>query len=82
MVSDLAVRRSDSEAGLTSAPHEVERGVCHRGALSRSGGIDRDLETCRIHVRSEVFTAVTMKNVVFWDVTQCGSCKNRRFGGT
>jgi hypothetical protein len=24
---------------------------------------------------------VTMKNVVFWDVTPCGCCKNRRFGG-
>jgi hypothetical protein len=23
-----------------------------------------------------------MKNGVFWDVTLCGSCKNRRFGGT
>jgi hypothetical protein len=23
-----------------------------------------------------------MKNGVFWVVTQCGSCKNRRFGGT
>jgi hypothetical protein len=23
-----------------------------------------------------------MKNPVFWDVTPCGSCKNRRFGGT
>jgi hypothetical protein len=23
-----------------------------------------------------------MKNGVFWDVTRCGSCKNRRFGGT
>jgi hypothetical protein len=64
-------------------------------------------------VRVEVFTAVTMKNVVswnmkpqfvlhrrhcvsatelsrlmlekngvFWVVTPCGSCKNRRFGGT
>jgi hypothetical protein len=22
------------------------------------------------------------KNCVFWDVTPCGSCKNRRFGGT
>jgi hypothetical protein len=35
-----------------------------------------------IHVRFEGFTAVTMKNGVFWDVTPCGSCKNRRFGGT
>jgi hypothetical protein len=33
-------------------------------------------------VRFEVFTAVTTKNGVFWDVTPCGSCKNRRFGGT
>jgi hypothetical protein len=23
-----------------------------------------------------------MKNAVFWDVTPCGSCKDRRFGGT
>jgi hypothetical protein len=29
-------------------------------------------------VRFEFFTAVTMKNGVFWDVTPCGSCKNRR----
>jgi hypothetical protein len=34
------------------------------------------------HVRFEVSTAVTMKNAVFWDVTPCGSFKNRRFGGT
>jgi hypothetical protein len=33
-------------------------------------------------VRFEVFTAVTMKNDVFWDVKPFGSCKNRRFGGT
>jgi hypothetical protein len=32
-------------------------------------------------VKLEVFTAVTMKNGVFWDVMPCGSCKNRRFGG-
>jgi hypothetical protein len=28
------------------------------------------------NVRFEGFTAVTVKNVVFWDVTPCGSCKN------
>jgi hypothetical protein len=33
-------------------------------------------------VRSGVYTAVTMKNGVFWDVTPCGSCKTQRFGGT
>jgi hypothetical protein len=30
----------------------------------------------------EVFTAVTMKNAVLWDVAQCSSSVNRRFGGT
>jgi hypothetical protein len=34
------------------------------------------------YVRFEVFTAVTMKNGVFWDVTPCSSCKNRHIGGT
>jgi hypothetical protein len=33
-------------------------------------------------VRFEVFTAVTMKNGVFWVVTPWDSCKNRCFGGT
>jgi hypothetical protein len=33
-------------------------------------------------VRFEVFTAMTIKNGVFWDVMPCGSCKDRRFGGT
>jgi hypothetical protein len=33
-------------------------------------------------VRFEVFTAVTMKNVVFWDVALCRSRGSRRFGGT
>jgi hypothetical protein len=33
-------------------------------------------------VRFEVSMEVTMKNSFFWDVTPCGSCKNRRFGGT
>jgi hypothetical protein len=32
-------------------------------------------------VRLEVFTAVTIKNVVFWDVSLCRWCVNRRFGG-
>jgi hypothetical protein len=35
--------------------------------------------TC-INVRFEVFTAVTMKNAVFWDVAPCRYCVNRRFG--
>jgi hypothetical protein len=34
------------------------------------------------YIRFEVFTAVTMKNGVFLDVTPCSFCKDRRFGGT
>jgi hypothetical protein len=30
----------------------------------------------------EVFTAVTMKDYILWDVAPCGSCKNQRFGRT
>jgi hypothetical protein len=30
----------------------------------------------------DVFTAVTMKNAVFWDVALCGFIMNRRFGET
>jgi hypothetical protein len=43
--------------------------------------INRGWETFRDSIRFEVFAAVTMKNATFWDVTLCGSCKNRRFGG-
>jgi hypothetical protein len=28
------------------------------------------------YVGFEVFTAVTMKNFVFWDVVPCGPCKS------
>jgi hypothetical protein len=35
-----------------------------------------------LHVRFEDFMVMTMKNAIFWDVTPCGSCKNRHFGGT
>jgi hypothetical protein len=33
------------------------------------------------YVRFVIFTAVTMKNTVFWDVTPYGSCKNTDDGG-
>jgi hypothetical protein len=33
-------------------------------------------------VRFDDFTAVTMKNAVFWDLALYISCANRRFGGT
>jgi hypothetical protein len=38
--------------------------------------------TLIIRLGFEVFTAMTMKIDVFWNVTPCDSCKNRRFGGS
>jgi hypothetical protein len=34
------------------------------------------------HVRFEGITAESIQNAAFLIMTQCGSCKNRRFGGT
>jgi hypothetical protein len=48
-------------------------------AMTKKEAVLWDIKT---YVIFEVFTAVTMKNGAFWDVTLCGSCKNRRFGGT
>jgi hypothetical protein len=36
----------------------------------------------RRYVELEAFTAVTMKNAIFWDVASCRSFVNQRFGGT
>jgi hypothetical protein len=43
----------------------------------RSQSLDQAL-----NISFEVFTAVTMKNGVFWDVSPCGCCKNRRSSET
>jgi hypothetical protein len=64
----------------TTKCSEEQKG-CRRGRKQRYRSAPYS-KTYYKHVRFEVFTAVNMKNGVFWDVTQCGSCKNRRFGGT
>jgi hypothetical protein len=50
----------------------------HRAVPSRAGR----QQTSYVMLRLEVFTALTMKNAVFWDEVPCRSCVNRRFGGT
>jgi hypothetical protein len=44
--------------------------------------VGEDTWTESVIVIFEVFTAVIMKNGVSWNVTPCGTCKSRRFGGT
>jgi hypothetical protein len=39
-------------------------------------------EMLLLYVRFEVFTAVSLKNAIFWDVAPCVSCKYRSFGET
>jgi hypothetical protein len=41
-----------------------------------------DVINITVIVTFEVFTAVTVMNNVFWDVTMRGSCKNRRLRET
>jgi hypothetical protein len=53
--------------------------ICSRKILTHWGNLL--FQTIKQRVRFEVFTAVTMKNGVFWDDALCGSCKNQRFGG-
>jgi hypothetical protein len=50
-------------------------------SLNQAGALYRT-ENTTDNVEFQIFMVVTMKNGVFWDVAPCGSCKNRRFGGT
>jgi hypothetical protein len=76
---------NDTEISAIASPL-----CCAGGGLKRYLESVLNLKVTFIHhplnmysyVRFEVFAAVTMKNCVFWDVTPCGSCNNRRFGGT
>jgi hypothetical protein len=43
-----------------------------------AGSTQPQTEMSTRNVRFDVFTEVTMKYDAFWDVTACGSCKNRR----
>jgi hypothetical protein len=64
---------------LTGNERVIARATYSQDILPKSTRAPEEEERT---VKFEVFTAVTMKNGVFWDVTQCGSCKNRRFGET
>jgi hypothetical protein len=55
--------------------------MLHRVALVRSNDSE-ELSASVITVKRIGELETTLKNGVFWFVTQCGSCKNQRFGGT
>jgi hypothetical protein len=70
---------------IQSTPSRQDPSQCILWLYSDKAGIlvsSISLRTSTRLLRFEVFTAMNMKNCVFWDVTPCGSCKNRRLGGT
>jgi hypothetical protein len=57
-------------------------GICSYREHTQTEGICLYREHTQTEgVGSEVFTVVTMKNSVLWDVAPCGFIINRRFGG-
>jgi hypothetical protein len=82
----LSLRRPTNEL-IISPLSNVFRYSHHLPSAVPISSLDRQAnlqkQSCdRTYVRFEGFTAVSMKNGVFWDVTPCGSCQNRYFGGT
>jgi hypothetical protein len=83
MASFRMLRRG--ELVITDVSGELRASIIRVARIGELGttlavSMRRLLVTANV-VRLEVFAAVTMNNGVFWDVTTCGSCKNRRFGG-
>jgi hypothetical protein len=61
--------------------HRTERLICFK--ISTEIGIELgNFWVMKYYERLKAFTAVTMKNVVFWDMALCRCCVNWRFGGT
>jgi hypothetical protein len=58
-------------------------GMLRRVALVRTDvSEERSASIIRVTRIDELGTTLAVKNGIFWDVTPCGSCKNKRFGGT
>jgi hypothetical protein len=85
------MRRNTTFRKLDILRRKASSGVLRRVALVRTG-VSEELSASFIKVTRigelGITLAVTsnrvvpMKKGVFWDVTPCGSCKNRRYGRT
>jgi hypothetical protein len=82
---DLTLRHPSSYTFYKYSSEITNTIICIYMSRPRSGVSYIDLNSnwkFDLFVRFEVFTAVTKGNAFFWDVTPCGSCRNRRFGET
>jgi hypothetical protein len=77
-VGTLEERRTHT-GSIEVSSYVQEHAHNRRKAHQNNNNIREDISFL---ARFEVYTAVTVKNGVLWDVTPCGSCKNRRYGGT
>jgi hypothetical protein len=59
----------------------VSSGMLRRGALVITD-VSEESSASFVRVTRIGKLGTILKNGVFWVVTPCGSCKNRRFGGT
>jgi hypothetical protein len=62
----------------------LQRGRCGRltSSVERMWGASTSHNLMGFHGLLQGQLYFGLKNAFFWDVTPCGSCKNRRFGGT
>jgi hypothetical protein len=63
------------------------QGACPKSRFPASGYNPHCISRTHISLEEiakleDVINKVILKNAAFWDVTPCGSCKNRRFIGT
>jgi hypothetical protein len=80
----IEVRRKASNPSVRT--DDVQRrmaysGMLHHVTLARTDVLE-DLNASIIRVTRIGELGTRLKNGVFWDVMPCGSCRNRRFGGT
>jgi hypothetical protein len=72
------VAASDCQLSYSNTSHTSSKIVVYLSLFTSENVI---LNETNIQQRSDVLIKGTVKNVIFWDVTQYGSCNTRRFGG-
>jgi hypothetical protein len=81
LVFDEGKRERNRMISVTAKRQSRRTLLRHSGKYNIVIARQRHLNYCGF-IRFEAFKEVTKNSAVFWDVMPCGSCKNRRFGGS